>query len=807
MMARDRGVLFLIWLLPLLGVLWTVAHRPDWREPRQIEITLEPGKDLILGHDRQHRREDLWSPSADPEHILIQRTDQGEWLLGNISDHKRVLYQATGTQEYRWLREWPLQLGGGFTLGTHRFQVTQLSDTAFTLQEGRNRWHYYGVHLQRNDQTLPACGDGRFDTLRDSLPETLVRWLLPQTLHLGGGVHCATRLGLDDMAADGLDIVKTARGFVLRPGPSDGTGKQLVQVGSDFTQLQPLRAQQVRLNQGDRLIVGYTQYQVAGLSPTLTLDITQRGLRWLASQPFPESSPAVQVTLRPVTLGSAIALPILIRVLAIPASLLVALYILFGLSIGLIPRLHHWLQENWRVGAHPLTRASRWRIGACLYLSLVCLLVHHYGNRIPILWIDGLLWLALGAWLWVLPRSPWSVRLLSVVTLLWGMGSIAQLQLGLGATEDVWLRFGVGNASLGGAFAWLFLALFAWLGRAPFQRCSDQAASLLVWTLAIVSLLALIAQAGWGDEGGWGGFQPFELTKLALIIVAASALGLRMNLKGWDLTYSKLALWWRYLGPVVILSALVLFALLFLRDFSPVVLLGVSCLTVVWVYLRQHESALWRWGGQAVLLLAVVAIAVGILQIRAHPHWFPPELQPERIQVWADSSRYPHTGYQLRQAQTAIRTGGWWGTLGDSTENAQPSVNGRVMGVPAIQDDFAPAFFLQRYGGLMGLTLLTLQVLFVLILFAIARRSLVYTQYNDYRLQHWGWFAYFALAGGSGLLAAHLWVSWGTNLGFLPVMGQPMPFISAAGSHLILLVLPLIALAILVEEGQQHAST
>jgi cell division protein FtsW len=72
-------------------------------------------------------------------------------------------------------------------------------------------------------------------------------------------------------------------------------------------------------------------------------------------------------------------------------------------------------------------------------------------------------------------------------------------------------------------------------------------------------------------------------------------------------------------------------------------------------------------------------------------------------------------------------------------------------------------------------------------------------------LQALGGFAYFALSGGGGLLAAHVLVSWGTNLGFLPVMGQPMPLLSAAGSHLIFLVLPLVALALALEEGGSDA--
>ena len=50
---------------------------------------------------------------------------------------------------------------------------------------------------------------------------------------------------------------------------------------------------------------------------------------------------------------------------------------------------------------------------------------------------------------------------------------------------------------------------------------------------------------------------------------------------------------------------------------------------------------------------------------------------------------------------------------------------------------------------------------------------------------------------GAALLAAHFLMSWGTNLGFLPVMGQPMTLLSAAGSHLLLLLLPVCVLAAL----------
>ena len=124
------------------------------------------------------------------------------------------------------------------------------------------------------------------------------------------------------------------------------------------------------------------------------------------------------------------------------------------------------------------------------------------------------------------------------------------------------------------------------------------------------------------------------------------------------------------------------------------------------------------------------------------------------------------------------------------------------MNLPAVENDFTLAFFLNRYGSLAGLVLAGIQAALIGLLLVIADRALDRSG-NAGRLATPGGFAGFALYGGAALLGAHFLVSWGTNLGFLPVMGQPMPLLSAAGSHLTLFVLPVIALAVAVEE-QNH---
>ena len=112
-----------------------------------------------------------------------------------------------------------------------------------------------------------------------------------------------------------------------------------------------------------------------------------------------------------------------------------------------------------------------------------------------------------------------------------------------------------------------------------------------------------------------------------------------------------------------------------------------------------------------------------------------------------------------------------------------------------------PAFLLNRYGGLAALVLVGIQAAFIGILLTIGDRAAYRAGCNDDLLTAPGGFIYFTLYGGAALLVAHFIVSWGANLGFLPVMGQPMSLLSAAGSHLVLFVLPIVALAVAVEEG------
>jgi cell division protein FtsW len=107
------------------------------------------------------------------------------------------------------------------------------------------------------------------------------------------------------------------------------------------------------------------------------------------------------------------------------------------------------------------------------------------------------------------------------------------------------------------------------------------------------------------------------------------------------------------------------------------------------------------------------------------------------------------------------------------------------MKVPAVQDDFITAFFLNRFGGLAGLCLLGLQLVYLALLFALSRRIEAATRQADFRDQNAGRVLGFTLFGLAWMHAIHWGIAWGNTLGLLPVMGQPMTWMSAGNSHLL----------------------
>jgi cell division protein FtsW len=458
-----------------------------------------------------------------------------------------------------------------------------------------------------------------------------------------------------------------------------------------------------------------------------------------------------------------------------------------------------WLAWGWQRGRWPFTRDGD-ALGA-IASSLVALAGLHFlllqrAGTPPGAGLSMLLgWAAL----WCVLLCAGRLRLAgAAAVLLLAVGLLAQLELGLGALESSWLRhFQKSTALLAiGIGVGVHLRL-RWRGRV----CSGADQARLEWLLVLlagVALCALAAQVLFGDETGVFDIQPVELAKLALAALTAHclALGMGRSLAGGPISLPEHShpvwRWCRLGAPALLFMALLMLALLEVDDYSPLMLLLVwsTSMAFVWALAARRPLA------AATITALALAAAGAIVWLRMAgagevATW---SFYADRFLVWLDPASHPHTGSQLLQGARAIADGGWWGADGmlGLANLGQPV--GTALHIPQVQDDFAPAFFLNRHGLAAALALWLLQALFLIgVLQTAAQAHRAASIARDFRQAWLGRFCCFALCGGAAFVLGHLMLSWGTNLAIFPIMGQPMSFLSAGGSHLLFFICPLLA--------------
>jgi cell division protein FtsW len=244
--------------------------------------------------------------------------------------------------------------------------------------------------------------------------------------------------------------------------------------------------------------------------------------------------------------------------------------------------------------------------------------------------------------------------------------------------------------------------------------------------------------------------------------------------------------------PALLFMVLLGVALVQVDDYSPLILLalwGGAMALAHALATRQRGAALFLISCAGLAVAAVVALrGTGPGEIA---QW---NFYADRFLVWLDPGTHPHTGQQLLLGARAIADGGWLGTdrlLGLSSLGRDA---GTALHIPAVQDDFAASFFLNRHGLAAALALWLLQACFLAGLLAVAARCwLAGARTRDFRLAWLARFRCFLLCGGAAFVFGHFLLSWGTNLAIFPVMGQPMSFLSAGGSHLLFFIVPLLA--------------
>jgi cell division protein FtsW len=802
MQSNQPGALHRIALLAaaiLLALLCTLQAFALWRaaptwSPTAIEVSLASGQAITLGQN------ELAAPQADRNHIGVRRDALGAWWIRNVSAGKQVLLQTPASEQR--LRSHALLADTQFRIGSALFTVTQSSTTnvSFT-DEHQQRWRYDGALLYRDDAALAPCPDA---SLHRRALLLWNRWMpsalqIAQPLLFGGNLYCDNRLGLPAVSTGAASLTLENGTVLLTPGNPDGeqAGVSVLlppaatipaAIDGGGNDEADLRQQEQPLAGASALVLGHTRLQLALQSERMVL-IPGWRVRWFNS---PDVALPAGVAWhwqmrddwqwqrgKALWLGGAL------------------------LTMALLAATLAWAGGRW-----PFQRGSGWQLRMawlaalviCI-LGLVALLMPKF-DAVPGLGYSLLLgWCAL--WLW--PLLPGRLTLTTAMgVLLLAIGMLAQLEQGLGGTESFWLRHFQKTVALAaialGAGALLQLRLTPMRATALWSRLrplslrppSLRATELTLAVLTICTLGLLVLQVLFGDETGVFGIQPVELTKLALVAVTAHSLAMRIE---WQRSpqagRQRWELWLRLVWPVLLLLALVVVALVQVSDYSPLLLLLVWGMVIALAYAAAARS--WVTLGVLGSVGALAAASIMLLRSGGGAELVQWGFYADRFLVWLDPALHPFTGQQFLLGAQAIAAGGWWGVdqlLGLSTLG-QPV--GAVLQIPAVQDDFAAAFFLNRHGLAAGLVLWLLQAAFICgLLHGGWRAYAMQAQEGDFRRAWLGRFCGFALCGGAGFVLAQVLLSWGTNLAIFPVMGQPMSFLSAGGSHLLFFLLPLL---------------
>ena len=756
MKRLSLGTTFAWSLLALLCTvqLLAVLRAPSAWVPREIAVTLRPGESIMLG------RQELGAPRAAARQLVLRRQADGGWLLRNAEPLQPVVLRR-GEQRVR-SSELPLVRGQRIQAGALQLQVVTLSASRATLHDGARSWDYDGATLLRDGQQQPACPD---TALSARAVAAWNRWMpqplgLARPVALGGLLYCGNRIAADALDTGSAKLARMADGRIAlaargvqpvlvsdQDGWIDAAGRELPLAGIDaFAVGRTL----FTLDQaGDTLRLAPSNQVALSASPSAQLP---DGVQWQWQQRAHFALPS------PPPLAWAGALVVLL---------------LGGGAV--LPALRR--------------RGERPAIGRPLAATLVAsvamlLLVTQRQAGLPGAGASLLLgWSAL--WLTLLyPRR--AALLPGVAVLLLGAGLLVQLEMGLGASDTAWLRHFQNTTALLGLGLPGALLLLSGFARNAVSRPVTERVLLLCAALALVGLLL---QVCFGSETGVFDIQPFEFAKFALAALSAHCLALAAS--GAAHQRRDWRFWLRMATPVLLFLFLLAAALVRVDDYSPLVLLLVwsGAMLLAWCASHGRRAAI-----ATVTCAVCLLVAGGALMRTGGEALGALGFYPERFQVWSAPTIHPHTGQQMLQGSRAIAQGGWLGADNALGLAALGGAAGDALAIPAIQDDFAPAFLLQRHGLAAGLALWTLQALFLAALLRVAAQAWRGAHgAKDFRRAWLGRFQCFALCGGAAFVAGHLLLSWGTNLAMFPIMGQPMSFLSAGGSHLLFFICPLLA--------------
>ncbi|MCK5902055.1 MAG: FtsW/RodA/SpoVE family cell cycle protein [Cocleimonas sp.] len=831
-LSQQMGSLIPLFLslviLVILGALGSnlIQQAPHIKRLDYVQIKPSPqAVDLGWRELGQHRGIN----SAEKQHLRLKYLQDQNWQLSNIASAKRVDLQTTKV-DTRYLRRAALEAGDILHFNTFKLQVKQADTNGFVLFNPANQQtgSWEGTALTINGKSgYPACerqGLRRFlGGVSDSV-HWLIRNMNPQqTLRLfslGGQVHCTSRWKQKDLPPDAFRFYWQNGQYWIAQG-SEPSRVAIKRKGKSYD-LKYLSLT-THSDEGSirRAILGRTHY----LFPQVDKNLSNTQL--LTLKPI-SNQQVFQIYPDDDTLSEEDR-AVLLKKKADEKQQLEAMA-----SRGIIPvyKQHDWIGQS--VTANPFGLRSLFIFGFFLVFGTAYTFLAYQWRRqahghspLGLLAVATtitllLSWAAL-AWrgdlgialsiLWV--SVTWTTLLLSftgrlnhftrklwfLALVLAGIGTLTLTQLAAGADNTRWLRYATSNVFMLSQLATI-LALMALIPLPALNGIwmlfvHNKSKLLSGIKIAIIALILffLAMQFAIGTEQGIWGIQPVEVAKLLIIVIAAHALWHLKMLRAIHSRYYRENPKARIFMFLWVLLAVILISLLIsvgVHDYSPTLIVMALMAAFLWQAIphpvKKQPLFTWVFRGVTILLPLLILIGFGLLFYQNPPDYDSSIPQAERLRIWANPTLYPEAASQLLNSLARIGQGGWLG-------NHWFGNNGNSMQIPAVQDDFIAAFLLNRFGGLAGLFLLLIQFLWVNTLFGLSKQLTQPQRNQDLHASH-------NILGNIifGLAWVHLlhWmISWGNVLGLLPIMGQPMTWLSAGNSHLLAIGAMTLVLALL----------
>lgn len=332
----------------------------------------------------------------------------------------------------------------------------------------------------------------------------------------------------------------------------------------------------------------------------------------------------------------------------------------------------------------------------------------------------------------------WVALLFAVALATIGVATIrsatAELQIDFSLRQGLWLLLALVAFLIALVIDYRFLLRFAW----P------------LYGLSLVLLLVVLLfghEAGgarsWIGVAGLGG-QPSELAKLATVLILARRLG--------DAEEAKLAAGDLFLGTLVVAPPIALIVLQ--RDLgSAAMFLPMFAAMVLVAGLKRRA---------VVALFLVTAVALPLTWSYGLRDY-----QRQRVLSFLSQAEDPlGSGYQLQQSRIAVGSGELAG------RGYMQGTQSQLRFLPARHTDFILAVLSEEWGFLGVAVVMALYAALFSTLFVVAQRAADRA-------------GLLLVVGLVAVLAAHVLYNTAMVIGWVPITGIPLPFLSYGGSFLL----------------------